>query len=422
MKAVILAAGEGERFQPITMARPKHLIKVGGKPILEHCLNALKTAGVEEAVIVVYHMADAIRQYFGDGKKFGLNIEYVEQKALFGIGNAPGTIELIMKEDFVLVNGDMLFSPDPLRKVICLHQKEKAAATMAVVPVDKPDDYWIVELEDEKRVKHIVKKPNVGVTLSDFADAGIYVLSTEVFAKLRKIAPTENGLEIPEALSILTSDSNAVLAVKIPSEDRLSIDRPWNVLDANRWVLTRMKSETLGIIEEGAHLIGPVALAENACVRSGAYIEGPTFIGELSEIGPNCYIRPFTSVCKNVMIGNASEIENSIVMDGTHIGQFSYVGDSILGENCDFGAGTITANYRLDAGTIKMVVEGELVDSGRNKLGAILGDNVRTGIDALFMPGVVVGQGSQIGPNVVVQRDVMAKSVILLKQEVDKRT
>jgi bifunctional UDP-N-acetylglucosamine pyrophosphorylase/glucosamine-1-phosphate N-acetyltransferase len=108
-------------------------------------------------------------------------------------------------------------------------------------------------------------------------------------------------------------------------------------------------------------------------------------------------------------------------MDGVHMGHLSYVGDSVLGEKCNLGAGTITGNYRLDAGSIKMMVKDEVVDSGRRKLGAVLGDNVKTGIGALLMPGVKVGCNSWIGPGVVVYRDVPADTAVVLKQNLEKR-
>jgi bifunctional UDP-N-acetylglucosamine pyrophosphorylase/glucosamine-1-phosphate N-acetyltransferase len=177
-----------------------------------------------------------------------------------------------------------------------------------------------------------------------------------------------------------------------------------------------MDCQVLGTIEQGAHLIGPISVAESARIRSGAYIEGPCFIGEECDIGPNCYIRPGTSLGKNVRVGNACEIKNSIIMDRTHIGHLSYVGDSILGEHCNLGAGTVMANYRLDAESIKMMVKDQLVNTGRRKLGAVLGDNVKTGIKSLFLPGVKVGVNSWVGPNFMVERDLPANSIALLKQ------
>ena len=422
MKAVILAAGEGVRLQPITSTRPKHLIKVGGKPILEHCLNAVKTSGIEEALIVIHYMGDAIRQYFGDGEKFGLKIEYVEQKAVLGTGNAVSLAEPHVKDDFLMVYGDLLFSADAVKNIIDLHKKEKPAAAMAVVPVENPEDYGIVELEDEKHVKRIVEKPKHEEAPSNLANAGIYVFSTEIFDKIRETSASARGeWEITDAISQLLNEKKTVLAVKISQDDWVDIGRPWELLEANRWALMRMDHKVYGLVENGAHLIGPVTVAETAHIRSGAYIEGPALIDEESDIGPNCYIRSYTSIGKKVRIGNACEIKNSIIMDNAHIGHLSYVGDSILGENCNLGAGTITANYRLDGGTIKMVVKDRVMDSCRTKLGAVLGDGVKTGINALFMPGVKVGCNSWVGPNVVVQRDVAADMVVLLKQNLEER-
>jgi bifunctional UDP-N-acetylglucosamine pyrophosphorylase/glucosamine-1-phosphate N-acetyltransferase len=422
MKAVVLAAGEGVRLQPITSTRPKHLIKVGGKPILEHCLTAVKASGIEEVIVVVHYMADAIRQYFGDGKKIGLKIEYVEQKEVLGTGDAVSVVEPYVKEDFLLVYGDLLFAPEVVKNVVDSHMKEKPTATMAVVPVEKPEDYGIVELENEKYMKRIIEKPSREEAPTNLANAGIYVFPAEIFQKIRETPASFRGeWEITDAISLLLKEQKAFLVVKLSRDDWLDIGRPWDLLEANRWILARMSHRITGFVENGAHLIGPVSVAETARIRSGAYIEGPALIDEESDIGPNCYIRPYTSIGKKVRIGNACEIKASIVMDGTHIGHLSYIGDSIVGENCNVAAGTITANYRLDAGPVKMLVKDTVIDSGRRKLGAILGDNVKTGINALFMPGVKVGNGSWVGSNVVVYKDLPANTVTLLKQELDMK-
>ncbi len=422
MKAVILAAGEGIRLQPITSTRPKHLIKVGGKPILEYCLNTIKASGIEEAVIVIHYMGETIRQYFGDGKKFGLKIEYVEQEAIHGTGNAVSVAEPFVKEDFLLVYGDLLFSVNAVKSVIDLHGKEKPAATMAIVPVERTEDYGILELEDERHVKRIVEKPKHEEAPTNLANAGVYVFSKEIFDKIRETKASARGeLELTDAISLLLRREKTVLAVQISHDDWMDIGRPWDLLEANRWALMKRKHKVCGFIENGAHIIGPVTVKESARIRSGAYIEGPVFIDKESDIGPNCYIRPYTSIGKNVRIGNACEIKNSIIMDKVHIGHLSYVGDSIIGENCNLGAGTITANYRLDSRTIKMLVKDKVIDSERTKLGAVLGDEVKAGINTLFMPGVKVGNNSQIGPSVIVYRDVSANTLVLLRQNLEER-
>ena len=422
MKAVILAAGEGVRLQPITLTRPKHLIKVGGKPILEHCLNVLKASGIKEALIVVHYMADTIRDYFGDGEKFGLKIEYVEQKGLLGTGNAVGVVEPYVKDDFLMVYGDLLFTVEALEKVLSLHGEEKPAATVAVVPVEKPEDYGVVELEDGKYVKRLIEKPSHEEAPTNLANAGICVFSTEIFEKVKETSASTRGeWEITDALSLLIREKKPVEAVEISREDWIDIGRPWDLFEANRWTLVRMKHKVFGCVENGAHLVGPVTVAESARVRSGAYVEGPAFIGEESDVGPNCYIRPYTSIGRKVRVGNACEVKNSIIMDNAHVGHLSYVGDSVIGENCNLGAGTITANYRLDAGTVKMMVKDMVVDSGRTKLGVVLGDGVKAGINVLFMPGVKMGSNSWVGPNVVVSRDVPADTMVVLEQNLKER-
>ncbi len=422
MKAVVLAAGEGARLQPITLTRPKPLIKVGGKPILEYCLKAIQSCRINEILMVVHFMGDAIRDHFGEGEDFGLEIEYVEQKEVLGTGNAVGAIEPYVVDDFLLVYGDLLFTAEAVKKVIGLHEKKKAAVTMAVVPVENPENYGILELGEEGDVKRIIEKPSQENATTNLANAGIYIFSKEIFGKIKETSASSRGeWEITDAISLLLKEGKQVSAAEVSKEDWFDVGKPWDLLEANRWALKRMEHRVHGCVENGAHLIGPVTVEETAWIRSGAYVEGPTYIGEESDIGPNCHIRPFTSISKKVRIGNACEIKNSIIMDNTHIGHLSYVGDSIIGEKCNLGAGTVTANYRLDSGTVKMLVKDMVIDSRRRKLGVVLGDCVKTGINALFMPGVKVGSNSWVGPNIVVCRDLASNTMVLLKQEIEER-
>ncbi|MCX8177049.1 MAG: sugar phosphate nucleotidyltransferase [Candidatus Bathyarchaeota archaeon] len=423
MKAVVLAAGEGSRLRPLTLTRPKHMINVGGKPILEHCLCALKDAGIREVILVVHYMADVIKRYFGSGEKLGLKIEYAYQEEVTGTGNAIGAAEpLVNGNNFMLVYGDLLFTPEVAKRAFELYLRKNPSAVLTAVPVEKTEEYGIVDVDAEGRVKRIIEKPSREESPTNLANAGIYIFSKEIFDKAKRIKASPRGeWEITDAIELLIKDNDQVFAVTIESDEWFDVGRPWDLLDANHWVLTRAEHKVLGTVEAGASLIGPVTVAKTARVRSGAYIEGPAFIDEGCDIGPNCYIRPCTTIGKGARIGNACEIKNSIIMDWTHIGHLSYVGDSVIGENCNLGAGTITANYRFDAGSVKMLVKDKLMDSGRRKLGAVLGDNVKTGINALFMPGVKVGNNCWIGPNVVIYRDLHPNTAVFLKQNVEER-
>jgi UDP-N-acetylglucosamine diphosphorylase/glucosamine-1-phosphate N-acetyltransferase len=417
MKAVLLAAGAGERLQPLTTTRPKHLLKVAGKPILQYCIEAAKHAGIDEAIVVTHYMGEAIRGYFGDGSRLGIKITYVEQPEILGTGNATSIAEPYIDGDFVLIYGDLLFGMEVVKTVVSKFKVGETTAVMGVVPVDQPESYGIIKQDGAGKVKQIVEKPAPGKAPSNLANAGVYCFSKDVFDKIRQTkASVRNEWELTDAITILADAGKTVLAAQIGKDDWFDVGRPWDVLDANVWALNRMQHRVLGKIEEGAHLIGPVTVAKTARIRSGAYIEGPVFIDEEADVGPNCYIRSGTSLGKRTRVGNGCEIKNSVIMDDTHVGHLSYVGDSVLGEKCNLGAGTITANLRFDDGQIKMEIKGKVVNSGRRKLGVILGDGVKTGIHTSFMPGVKVGSDTWVGANFMVERDLPANSIVLLKQ------
>jgi UDP-N-acetylglucosamine diphosphorylase/glucosamine-1-phosphate N-acetyltransferase len=420
MKAVILAAGEGTRLRPFTLTRPKHLISIGGKTVMEHVLDATRNAGITEVIIVVHYKAEQLKDFLGDGSKLGVSIEYIRQIEMKGTADAIKTVESNVNEDFLLIYGDILTTSDAIRSVIKGYEENKSAAAMAVVQVSRPEHYGIVKLENHY-ITDILEKPKPSEAPTNLANAGVYMFSKEIFEKIRQtpLSPRDE-LEITDTFKLLIAGTRQILAVQIPTEDWLDIGRPWDLLEANKWVLSRMKLKVNGKIEDGVHLIGAVTVCASARVRSGAYIEGPTFVGENSDIGPNCYIRPYTHIGKQVHIGNACEVKNSIIMDKAKVGHLSYIGDSVIGEGCNFGAGTLIANYRFDAKSVKMMVKEQVVDTGKAKLGVFLGDKVKTGINATLMPGVKVGSNCWIGPNVILYRDLPANSRVILKQEVER--
>ncbi|MDR1993065.1 MAG: NTP transferase domain-containing protein [Nitrososphaerota archaeon] len=420
MKAVLLAAGAGERLQPLTATRPKHLLKIAGKPLLQYSLEAIKHAGINEAILITHYRGEAIEKYFGDGTALGLKLTYLNQPKLLGTGNATGIAEPYLDTDFLLIYGDLLFGIETVKTVVNKFRPGKTAGVVGVVPTAHPENYGIIEQTKEGTIKGIIEKPPANSAPSNLANTGVYVFSQGIFEKIHKTNISSRGeWELTDAITMLSKGDNPILSVELSKEDWFDVGRPEDLLDANLWALNRMEHRVLGKIEEGAHLIGPVTVAESARVRSGAYIEGPVFIDKEADIGPNCYIRSGTSLGRKTRVGNAVEIKNSIIMDNTHIGHLSYVGDSIIGEECNLGAGTITANLRFDGEKIKMVLKDKRVDTNRRKLGAILGDRVKTGINASFMPGVKIGANTWVGANFMVEQDIPANSIALLKQNVD---
>ena len=154
---------------------------------------------------------------------------------------------------------------------------------------------------------------------------------------------------------------------------------------------------------------GTVSIGSETVVRSGSYIVGPVVIGDNCDIGPNCYIRPYTAIGNNCHIGSAVEVKNSIIMNGSKIPHHNYVGDSVIGERCNLGAGTKIANLRLDKNEIWIAGK----NTGRRKLGAIIGDNVDTGINSNINVGCMIGNNSQIGPGAIASGIISPDSIIL---------
>ncbi|MDW8048212.1 MAG: sugar phosphate nucleotidyltransferase [Nitrososphaerota archaeon] len=422
MKAVVLAAGEGQRLRPLTLTRPKHLIPVMGRPLLEHLLLSIREAGINDVLIVVHYKAEMIKEYFGDGSKLGIRIEYAYQEAIKGTADAFRVAETYVDGDFLAVYGDLLLTTNAIKSAINTHARSKPAATLTTLMVEHPEHYGIIRTIGESVIE-IIEKPPREHAVGNPINAGIYIFSKDIFDAIAQTEPSPRGeLEITDSIQRLIKSGRNVVAARISPEDWLDIGKPWDILEANYRLLRKIEPKSFGLIENGAHIKGPVYIDDGARVRSGAYIEGPVYIGANSDIGPNCYIRPYTSIGRGVRIGNACEIKNSVIMDFSHIGHLSYVGDSIIGENCNLGAGTITANLRFDLRTVKMTIKDELIDSGRKKLGAVLGDNVKTGVGALLMPGVKVGCNSWIGPNTIVSKDAPSNVIIFLRERIEQRS
>ena len=396
---------------PLTENRPKHLLPIGGKPLLEWILDGMVRAGVDEALLVTHYKEEQIKGYFGDGKRLNLELSYVRQEEMRGTADAFGMAEgFVGGEEFLGVYGDLYLPPEGFEALI--GGRHKGETTMCVVPVDDPSRMGVVGLKGD-RVTSIVEKPAPGEEPSDLANAGMYIFQPGIFRLIDETGlSSRNEYEITDSLRALIDSGATLRAVTLPRGSWLDVGLPWNLLEANEKALGSIEASIKGDIEDGVHIQGPVRIAEGARVRSGVYIEGPVCIGSGSDIGPNCYIRPSTCIGADVRVGNACEVKNSIIMDGTHVPHLSYVGDSVIGERCNLGAGTITANIRFDKKNVKVEIKGERIDSERRKLGAIIGDDVQTGINVNLLPGVRVGSDAWIAPGLTVYEDVKSGTIL----------
>lgn len=415
LKAIILSAGEGSRMRPLTLTKPKTMLPVAGKPIIQYNIESLRDNGITDILLIVRYKEEMVRNYFGDGSDFGVNIFYKTQKDFLGTANAISYGEDFIDDSIIVLNGDIILDDEIIHEIIKKYNYLTPDTLMLLTEVEDPSAFGVVEIENGN-IKSIVEKPKREEAPSNLVNAGIYIFNKDIFDKIRKTEISERGeYEITDSVSLQIKDNKTVIGHKT-SKDWIDVGRPWELIEVNEDLIGKLKTEIKGTIEDGVFIHGEVFLDEGSVIKAGVYIEGNVYIGKNCDIGPNSYIRGNTYFGDNVHVGNAVEIKNSIIMENTNVSHLSYVGDSVIGSNCNIAAGTNIANLRFDNATIKTKIKNQKIDSGRRKLGAIIGDSVKTGINSSFSPGVKVGHNSTIGSGVLLYEDLPSDTRVLEKQ------
>jgi len=391
MQIVILAAGNGTRLQPLTCRGPKPLIKIFDKSILEHNLEQLRGI-TKEVILVIGYKGELIQKKIGKNYK-GIRIKYVWQKKPRGTGDAAKYALPYLKDRFLLLNGDDFYFKEDLKKLI-----KKFPAIL--VKKENPKNFGAVIVKEGNKVKEIVEKPEKKI--SNLANIGAYYLPKEIFKY--KIKKSKRGeYEFPDYINQFAKEHPLYF---VKAKNWIPVSFSWNLLDAAEFFLNNIKEKIEGKIERNVHTEGKIILKKGSILRSGTYIIGPVYIGKNCIIGPNCFIRGNTMIGNNCRIGQAVEIKNSIIYENTNVAHLSYVGDSIIGQNCNLGAGTIVANLRHDNASVKTMINGKLIDTKRRKFGTVFGEGVKTGIGTLIYPGRKIWPHKTTLPGEVVKKDI----------------
>ncbi len=389
-QAVLLCAGKATRSYPLTLTKPKPLLKAANRTILEHNLEQLNGL-VDEVILVVGHQQEKIGSFCRTRYK-QIKINCVEQKEQLGTAHALQQAKDRLKGEFLVLNGDDFYFKEDIRKLL------KVRYGALVMKTNHPERFGVYVAE-RGIARKLVEKPKERV--SNLANIGCYKLDTSVFDM--KISKSERGeYEITDYVSALIEKEKFFC---VEAEQWIPIAYPWDLLEANKFLLSRAKSKIEGKIEKNVTIKDGVIIGKNTLVKAGSYIEGPVIIGENCVIGPNAYIRSSTSIGNECKIG-MGEIKNSIIGDRSKI-HHCYIGDSVLGEDVNTAAGTITANFRHDQQPVKSMIKGELVDTGLLKFGAIIGDGARLGIGTRIYPGRKIWPGKTTLPGEIVQKDVI---------------
>ena len=398
MECVVLAAGEGKRMRPLTAKRPKVMLPLANRPIMEHLVLATRDTGIKDFVFVVGYGEREIRTHFGDGSEFGITVTYAPQRHQYGTADAVGSVRDLVTGPFLLMNGDMILKSSDIAD-FCRCK----TPCMGISTTDHPGDYGVV-LVDGNRVTSLEEKSKQ--PKSNLINAGAYLFSPDIFDRVDKVKPSARGeLELTDALAWLIAERK-LGAFRLPYW--MDVGYPWDMLDANATLMDQNPVGNAGTIEEGVTLRGPVMIGEGSIIRAGTYIEGPCMIGKNCRIGPHAYIRGSTSIGDDCHIGHCTEIKNSIVMSGTKIPHFNYFGDSVIGSNCNFGAGTKGANLRHDHANIRVCGK----DTRKKKFGAVIGDNVQFGINCSINVGAVIGSNAQFAPNSFIEGCIGENAII----------
>jgi glucose-1-phosphate thymidylyltransferase long form len=369
MKAVILAAGEGNRLRPLTERRPKPMLPVGNRPVLEHVLEAVVDAGIQEVVFVVGYERDRIQTHFGDGDEWGVDIEYAVQDTQLGTGDAVLQAEDFVSGSFVVLNGDRVID-DSLVSAVVDRVRDGESPVVSVTRVDNARNYGVVEL-DGKQVHAIYEKPGVDESRSDVINAGVYGFEPSIFDAIRETETSRSGeLELTSTLDAMARDSG-VAAVRY-SDYWLDISYLWDLLPVNAAVVSRVDDRT------SSETVPTAAVAaDSANIAESATVQARVALAENVSVGPNAVV------------------SNAVVLPDATIEAGSVVRDCIVGENA-----TVGPNSTVVGGDARVVVEDEVHRDVR--LGGVVGDNAVLGGCVVLDPGTIVGNHARVASGVAV--------------------
>ena len=329
MKGILLHGGHGTRLRPLTHTGPKQLLPIANKPMSEFCIESMKDAGITEiAIIIGGNGSEKVREYYGDGKKFGLKISYVEQDSPKGIAHAISICrDFIDKDKFLVFLGDNIIQKS-IRDFADEFQYDEVSASILLCEVDNPSRFGIADVKDKKIIK-IMEKPKNPPT--NLAVTGIYFLTPKIFDVIDRLKPSwRNEYEITDALDMLLNEDHKITYHTITDYWK-DTGTPEDIINANEAILQKLQSYCKGE-NHSENTSKNVMIGEKTIIEKNAKIIGPVIIGENCKIDSTCTIGP------NVSIGNNSnlskcEINNCIIMQDCLIDCKIKIKDSIIASN-----------------------------------------------------------------------------------------
>jgi UDP-N-acetylglucosamine diphosphorylase/glucosamine-1-phosphate N-acetyltransferase len=416
MKVVFLCGGVGKRMLPLS--EDKFLLKFLGRTLLQHQIEQAISAGLDE-FILIGNPGNLDRIKAVTQNVSGAQFAFATQRKPLGMANALEAVQDILSDEPIIV-----VSPNDVFQNLAysslIEESQKAAATSYLLAYQTkdyfPGGYLIVNQVQD--VKAVIEKPRRGSEPSDLVNVVVH-LHTQPRKLFQYMGPAVASADdaYERALNRMIQDGHRIRAVRYDGFWK-AIKYPWDVLSVTEYFLkgTKRNISPQTIISPTAIIKGDVFVEEGVRVLENAVIRGPCYIGRDSLIGNNALIRDSSHIGAGCVVGYSTEIKHCYIGDRCWFHK-NFVGDSIVGNDCNFGAGTITANLRLDEKNVSVNVGKEHIDTGLNKLGALVGNGVRTGINVSLMPGVIIGAGCFVGPHVCLAQDLPAGKMALTKAD-----
>jgi mannose-1-phosphate guanylyltransferase/phosphomannomutase len=329
MKAVVMAGGEGTRLRPLTSNQPKPMVPIVGKPCMEHILELLRKHGLEDVIVTVAFMPQAIRSYFGNGDTLGMNIEYSVEESPLGTAGSVRLASDRLDETFLVISGDALCDVD-LSELIRSHRERQAAVTIGLKSVENPLEFGIVVTDEEGRIERFLEKPSWSQVFSDTINTGIYVLEPEV---LRHV-PTDRPYDFSKELFPLLLEMGRPLYGHVFDDYWQDIGN----LDQFRQANFDALDEGVRLDIPGIRLRGNIWLGEGVEVDDLAAIEGPACLGNYCRVAPDAVVGPYSVLGSSVTLLERARTERSVIDAATHIGRSARVEGAVVGRACDIRA------------------------------------------------------------------------------------
>jgi UDP-N-acetylglucosamine diphosphorylase / glucose-1-phosphate thymidylyltransferase / UDP-N-acetylgalactosamine diphosphorylase / glucosamine-1-phosphate N-acetyltransferase / galactosamine-1-phosphate N-acetyltransferase len=389
-QAVILAAGEGQRLRPFTVTKPKTMISIAGKPVLQYVVEALARNGVRKIVIVVGYRKEQVYNYLGSGEKFGVSISYITQERQLGTAHALAQARNVVEDEFLVLPGDNLIEANTISRFVKLRPQ-----AILVKKVENTARYGAVTAEGDK-VLGIREQPEAHA--ADIINTGIYAFDRTVFDFM------DSELGLPDVVNKMISQGCAVSAQETDGT-WLDAVYPWDILDLNNAILSRILPSLGGTIEAGVTIKGAVSIGKDTVIRSNSYILGPAVIGENCDIGPNVCIMPATSIGDNVAIAPFSDIQNSVISDDVSIGPGAIIQDSVIDESC-----LIQGHFTACSDEVEVRINDEF---HKVRVGAMLGVGCNLKNNVAAQPGVIIGNYTQAQAMKLISGRLPDRSIVL---------